>query len=86
VNDVWPGLSVKDGVATVSVIVVVLTIDPDVPVTVMGYVPVGAELVAEKVIELEEVVGFVPNPALTPLGSPLTDNVTGLLNPFRSVI
>jgi hypothetical protein len=49
----WPGLSVKDGVATVSVIIVVATIDPDVPVTVTEYVPVGAESVAEKVIELE---------------------------------
>lgn len=49
----WPGLSVKDGAATVSIMVVVATIDPDVPVIVTGYVPVGAEFVAEKVIALE---------------------------------
>jgi hypothetical protein len=46
-------LSVKDGVATVSVMVVLAVIDPDVPVTVIGYTPVGAVLMAEKVIELE---------------------------------
>lgn len=49
----WPGLSAKDGAATVSVMVVVAMIDPDVPVTVTEYVPVGAESVAEKVIALE---------------------------------
>ena len=72
----------KDGGATVSEMVVLAVIDPDVPVTVTGYVPTAAESVAEKLIELELVVGFVPNAAETPLGSPLMDKVTLLLNPL----
>ena len=72
----------KDGGTTVSEMVVLAVIDPDVPVTMTGYVPAAAESMAEKLIELELVVGLVPNAALTPLGSPLIDKVTLLLNPL----
>ena len=45
----WFGLNVKEGVTTVSEMLVVATIVPDVPVTVTGYVPVGIELIVENV-------------------------------------
>ena len=52
----------------VNEIVVVWLSEPDVPVTVTFVVPVVAELVAVKVSTLVDVVGFVPNEAVTPLG------------------
>jgi len=76
---------VKDGAAIVSENVVVAVSDPDVPVTVTGYVPSTAALVADRVSVVEEVVGLVLNAAVTPLGSPLTERVTLPLNPFAAL-
>jgi hypothetical protein len=61
--------------------VVVWVSDPDVPVIVILLVPVVAVLLAVNVTELVEVVGFVPNEAVTPLGSAELDSVTDPLKP-----
>ena len=59
---------------------------PDVPVTVTVNVPVAAELDAVRVRLLVDVAGFVPNVAVTPLGTPDAAKVTLLLNPFAGLI
>ena len=65
----------------VSEIVVVWVSDPDVPVIVMLLVPVVAVLLAVNVRELVDVVGFVPNEAVTPLGNVEVDSVTDPVKP-----
>jgi hypothetical protein len=67
---------------TVRLIVVVCVKLPDTPWMVTVTVPVAAEPLADRVSKLVEVVGFVPNPAVTPLGRPEADKVTLPLNPL----
>jgi len=69
----------------VSETVVVWVSDPDVPLTVMVLVPVVAVLLAVKVRTLVDVVGLVPNVAVTPLGRVEVDSVTDPLKPFAGV-
>ena len=59
---------------------------PDVPVTVTVNVPIAAEPDAVRVRLLLAVAGFVPNVAVTPLGTPEALKVTLLLNPFAGLI
>lgn len=65
--------------------VVVWLSEPEVPVTVMVLVPVVAVLLAVKVSTLVDVVGFVPNEAVTPLGKAEFDSVTDPVNPPEGV-
>ncbi len=67
---------------TVRLSVVVFVKLPDMPVMVMGLVPVAAEALAVSVNVLVEVVGFGLNPAVTPLGRPEALKVTLPLNPL----
>ena len=55
--------------------------DPEVPVIVTVKVPVVALLLAVSVRTLVEVVGSVPNVAVTPAGRPEADKFTLLVNP-----
>ena len=71
---------------TVRETVVVLVKLPDVPVTVIVTVPIAAVLVADRVKTLQVVAGFVPNVALTPLGSPDAAKFTLPENPFNGLI
>lgn len=66
--------------------VVVLVELPEVPVTVTVKVPVAAVPVAERVKRLLVVAGFVPNVALTPLGTPEAAIVTLPLKPFSGLM
>ena len=59
--------------------------DPEVPVIVTVKVPVVAELVAVSVTTLVEVVGLVPNVAVTPEGRPDADKLTLPVNPPEGV-
>src|SRR5690348_7815719 len=68
----------------VSEMVVVCVSDPDVPVIVIVLVPVVAELLAVNVRTLVDVVGFVPNDAVTPLGRAEFESVTDPVNPPES--
>ena len=70
---------------TVSAIVVLAFVLPEVPVTVMVKAPVVAVLLAVSVrtLEVAEEVGL--NEAVTPLGIPVAVNATLPLNPFTSV-
>src|SRR5580692_5601590 len=70
---------------TVSAIVVLAVVLPDVPVMVTVAAPVVAVLVAVSVSTLLPVVGFVPNVAVTPLGRPEAASVTLPVNPPTSV-
>jgi len=70
---------------TVSAMVVVAVVEPEVPVMVTVAVPVVAVLVAVKVSTLVEVVGLVPYATVTPLGNPDAARVTLPVNPFTSV-
>ena len=65
----------------VSEMVVVCVSEPDVPVTVIVLVPVVALLLAVNVSPLVDVVGFVPNEAVTPLGRAELDSVTEPVKP-----
>ncbi len=65
----------------VSEMVVVWLSEPDVPVTVMVLVPVVAVLVAVKVRTLVDVVGLVPNEAVTPLGRVEVESDTDPVKP-----
>jgi len=58
---------------------------PEVPVTVTVVVPVVAVLLAVKVRTLVDVVGLVPNEAVTPLGRAELESVTDPVNPFDGV-
>lgn len=69
----------------VSEMVVVCVSDPDVPVIVIVLVPVVAVLLAVNVRTLVDVVGFVPNEAVTPLGRAEFESVTDPVNPPESV-
>ena len=73
------------GAFTVSETVVVAVKLPEVPVMVTVAVPVVAVLLAVRVRVLVEVVGFVLNAAVTPLGRPDAARVTLPENPPRSV-
>ena len=80
--------SEKSGVATaftVSETVVVCVSVPDVPVMVTVDVPVVAVELAVNVTRLVEVVGLVPNAAVTPAGRPDADNVTLPVKPLTGV-
>lgn len=66
---------------TVSANLAVAVKVPEVPVRVTFDVPGVAELLAVKVSTLDPVVGFVPNTALTPVGSPDIANVTFPVKP-----
>lgn len=82
------GLSVKLPVGlatTVRTTVVFAVKEPEVPVTVIVDVPAVAVLPAVSVSTLLPVVGFVPKPAVTPLGNPDTASVTLPLNGLTSV-
>ena len=75
---------------TVRVTVVVFTVLPEVPVTVIGYVP---DAVVESTVkvrsELPEpgaAMGFVPNPADAPVGRPDADKVMAPLKPFKAAV
>jgi len=71
------------GGVTVRLIVVVSGVKlPDVPVTVTVDIPAEAEPLAVSVKMLVPVVGFVPNAAVTPLGSPEAASVTLPVKPF----
>lgn len=77
-----PPESVKVGINTPKVRVVVLDCVPELPVTVNVYWPTGAELLAENVIVLLLVVGFGEKVAVTPLGSPETERFTLPVKPY----
>jgi hypothetical protein len=81
------GPSVKPPVEemTVSVIVVVAVVVPEVPVMVTVYVPTVAEAVAVNVSTLVVVVGLVPYATVTPLGRPVAARVTLPVNAPTSV-
>lgn len=49
---------------------------PNVPVTVIAYVPVGTELPTTSVSTLVVAVGFALNDAVAPLGTPVVVSVT----------
>ena len=87
VSEAGEALMVKFGVAvafTVRASVVVAVRLPEVPVMVTVAVPVVAVALAVSVSTLVPVVGFVPNAAVTPLGSPDAASVTLPVNPFTS--
>jgi hypothetical protein len=67
---------------TVSVIVVVWVVLPDVPVIVTVAAPVVAVALAVNVTTLVLVVGFVPKAAVTPAGRPDAASVTLPLKPL----
>ena len=58
---------------------------PEVPVIVTVKVPVVAVLLAVSVRTLVEVVGLVPNVAVTPEGRPEADKLTLPVNPPEGV-
>lgn len=58
---------------------------PEAPVIVTVKVPVVAVLLAASVTTLVEVVGLVPNVAVTPEGRPDADKVTLPVNPPEGV-
>jgi hypothetical protein len=71
---------------TVSEILVWFVKLPDEPVTVTVNTPMAAVALAVSVKVLVLVAGFVPNDAVTPLGSPDEDKLTLPLKPFCGVI
>ena len=77
-------VSVKVGAFTDRVMFAVALIDPDVPVIVTVALPTVALALATIVIcALEpELTGFGVKNAVTPLGKPLTENVTFPVKPF----
>jgi hypothetical protein len=86
-SEVGEALMVKFGVAvefTVRASVVLAVRLPEVPVMVTVAVPVVAVALAVSVSTLVEVVGFVLNVAVTPLGKPDAARVTLPVNPFKS--
>jgi len=76
----------KLGARTVTEIVVELVSPWHVPVMLTGKTPATAFLPAERVRGVPVVVLVDPNDAVTPVGSPRTDRVTLLANPFTSVM
>ena len=78
---------VKLGAAfTVRLSVVVAVRAPDAPLIVTTKVPMAALALAVNVSVLVKVAGFGLNDAVTPLGSPVADNVTLPLKPFAGVM
>jgi hypothetical protein len=75
--------SVKFGAVMVSPMVVVLRSVPEIPTTVMAYVPGGAVLLALKVRELVLLVLAGLNAAVTPVGSAVAVRPTMPVKPFR---
>jgi hypothetical protein len=73
------------GPVTARVIVAVFVKLPDVPVIVTGTVPRVAVLLAVNDNVLVVVAGFGLNDAVTPLGRPEADKLTGPLKPFCAV-
>ena len=69
----------------VRLMVVVWDRVPEVPVIVIVLVPVVAVLLAVNVKTLVDVVGLVPNEAVTPLGRAEFDRVTDPVNPLLGV-
>jgi hypothetical protein len=65
----------------VSEMVVVCVSDPETPVIVIVLVPVVAVLLAVNVRTLVDVVGLVPNEAVTPLGNAEFESVTDPVKP-----
>jgi hypothetical protein len=87
-NEDAEGLRVKPDVAlalTVSTMVVLAVVLPEVPVMVTVDEPAVAVLLAVSVNTLLPVVGLVPNAAVTPLGNPDAASVTLPLNPPAGV-
>lgn len=87
-NEVADGASVKPGgvsVFTVSAMVVVALVEPEVPVTLTAEVPTFAELLAVNVSTLLPVAGLGENAAVTPVGSPDAAKVT-LLEEHAAVV
>ena len=83
-----PGLPISCCAAAelmVREMVVVCVREPETPVIVIVVVPTVAVLLAVNVRTLVDVVGFVPNTAVTPLGRAEFDNVTAPVKPLRSV-
>jgi hypothetical protein len=70
---------------TVSVMVVLAVVEPEVPVTVTVYVPAVAVALAVNVSTLVVVVGLVPYATVTPVGRPAAARVTLPVNPPTSV-
>jgi hypothetical protein len=70
---------------TVSEILACFVKLPDEPVTVTVNAPMGVVALAVSVNVLVLVAGFVPNDAVTPLGSPDADKLTLPLKPFCGV-
>jgi hypothetical protein len=75
--------SVKVGVKTARVTVVVFVRLPDVPVMVNVLVAMLAELLAVNVRVLSPVVGFGENEPVTPAGNPETARLTLPEKPYR---
>ena len=75
----------KVGANTPSEKVVVAVWEPEVPVTVIVWVPKGAEVLAVKVSVVPVVVGFGEKEAVTPVGNPETARLTVPLNPFSGL-
>jgi len=82
VKEVGARLTTGLPAATVRLTVLVDVKLPDFPVIVTVTVPVAAVALALNVNVLVEVVGLVPNAAVTPLGKPDALNVTPPTNPF----
>ena len=83
-------LTAKFGATPVTVrdTVVVAVMFPEVPFTVIVYVP-GAALEATVKVMAEDplsAMGFVPKPTVTPVGLPLADKVMEELNPPLGVL
>lgn len=90
VSDAGDALSEKpaDTPVTVRVTVVVSVVLPEVPVTVIGYVPVAVvEATVMLMVELPvPVIDVGLKPIVTPEGCPLAVKVTGELNPPVTVL
>jgi hypothetical protein len=81
------GVSVKPPAAVIVIVIVVVLVNvPEVPMTVIGYVPTGIEQLAVKVsILLPPVIGLVPKPTVKPVGKPDADSVMLPVNPLMPV-
>jgi hypothetical protein len=84
-----PGLTISccavaDELMVKAMVVVCVSV-PDVPVIVTVAAPTVAVLLAVKVTTLVDVVGLVPNEAVTPDGNPEADNVTEPVKPPEGV-
>ena len=78
------GVGAQVGLPMVNAIAVLAVRLPEVPIMVTVDVPTGAELLTTSVAALDDVVGLVPNDAVTPVGRPEAARVTVPLNPPTS--